>query len=305
MEDIILKLFGIGILISIGLGLIFPYVAISIMPLSFVFLFLLMILAGLTIDWRKLRAVVGHPKELLIGNLFLFILFPLVQFLLAKLLLVDSQFLYGVVFSSVTPVAIVAPFFTGIINGDKELSFLLLVTSMLLAPFVSPLVLRLYAGPLLTISTRLIFMNMMLLIPLPLLISFLVARYLPSLRGCLNRHMALLNLICLSVLIFILFGVSVSKINLHYVTWHEIAALIGLGFFQDFGILFLAGIVFPWLFLRKKANGLKISSSIRNIAIAAGILLFYDPKAALAPSLGFIAHAFMFNAIPLFRRFLE
>lgn len=305
MEDFILKFFGVGILISIGLGIIFPYAALSIMPLSFVFLFLLMVLAGLSIDWGKLRTIMRHPKELLIGNIFIFILFPLVQLLLAKLLLTDSQFIYGVVFSSVTPVAIVAPFFTGIIKGDKEFSFLLLVTSMLLAPFVSPLVLRLYAGSLLTVSTKLIFMNMVFLIPLPLLISFLVTRYFVPVRNCLNRHMALLNLICLSVLIFILFGVSVSKINFHYVAWHEIAAMVGLGFFQDFGILFLAGIIFPWLFLPKKANGLKISCSIRNIAIAAGILLFYDPKAALAPSLGFIAHAFLFSVIPLFRRFLE
>ena len=40
------------------------------------------------------------------------------------------------------------------------------------------------------------------------------------------------------------------------------------------------------------------------VAIAAGIMLFYDPRASLGPAMVFIAHAVLFSFLPIFRRHL-
>jgi len=84
---------------AIVAGVVFPYTALSLMPYGFSFLFVLMLLSGFSIDWRKLPTSLARPYELATGLFLLFVFFPLVQLLLAKLLQVDSQFLVGVVFA--------------------------------------------------------------------------------------------------------------------------------------------------------------------------------------------------------------
>jgi hypothetical protein len=77
-----------------------------------------------------------------------------------------------------------------------------------------------------------------------------------------------------------------------------IVKLFALAFFQDFGVFFLARIAFCRWLAPAAANGLIVSLSMKNVAIAAGILLFYDPRASLAPALVFIAHACLFSFLP-------
>ena len=130
------KLFGLPIVAAIIAGILFPYAALSLLPFGFVFLFILMLLSGFSIDWYKLSATLHHPVQLLVGLFLIFLFFPFLQLLLARLLLTDSQFIMGIVFASLMPVALVAPFFTRQLDGDEELAFLLMVLSMLLAPFM-------------------------------------------------------------------------------------------------------------------------------------------------------------------------
>ena len=305
METRVLNFFGFFIMASIALGVLFPYTAVSMMPLGFVFLFILMVLAGLTIEWGDLPRMLEKPLDVLVGNILVFVFFPIMTLFLANQLLGDAQLLYGVVFSSMMPVAMVAPFFTGIVGGDKELSFMLMVTSMLASPFVTPFLVEFYLGPVIPISTWFMFKTMIVFIPAPLAISVLVKKFLPYVDRTARNNMTALNIICLSVIIFILFGVSFNRMSLNYVTYGELGALGFLALFQDFGTLLIAGFICSMIYTKKETSSLKVSLSMRNIAIAAGILLFYDPKAALAPAVGFIAHALLFSFIPVFRKHLS
>ena len=81
------KLFGIPIMAAIIAGIFFPYTALSLMPYSFVFLFVLMLLSGFSVDWERLPAASKRPLALLVGLFFLFVFFPLLQLVLARLLI--------------------------------------------------------------------------------------------------------------------------------------------------------------------------------------------------------------------------
>ncbi len=296
-----IKLFGLPVLLAIIAGIMFPYIAISMMPFGVVFLFFLMLWSGVSIDWQRISLVITRPFDIGIGLFFLFIFFPVLQLLLAKFLITDKQFLMGLLFSSLTPVAIVAPLFSRTVGGDEELSFLLLFFSMILAPLVIPLLLKLMSQSILPISFMPLFKIMLLLVTLPLLLSYLLARFLPRVKRAISTHLALLNMLTLSILIFILFGTAVGRLNLHYEQPMEIFFLLLLAFVQDFGVLFVARLIMPWFFNPATANTLIATLAMKNVAIAAGILLFYDPKASLPPALGFVAHAFLFSCIPLFK----
>lgn len=297
-------LFGVPILVAVVAGIFFPFAALSLMPLGFVFLFILMLLSGFSVDWSKLPTALKHPWELLFGLFLVFLFFPLLQLLLAKCLIRDAQFLVGLVFGSLMPVAFVAPFFTSLLDGDEELAFLLLVFSMLLAPLLAPLLLRQLTASVLPIQVAPLMKNMALLVTLPLLVSFFICRYLPRFKRAILTHLASANSIFLGLLIFILFGTAVGRLNLGYESKFEVGKLLFLAFVQDFGVLLLARLFLGKLLSARAATAVMVSLAMKNVAIAAGVFLFYDPRASLPPALVFIAHAFLFSFIPAGRKLL-
>lgn len=293
--------FGLGILFAIILAFMFPYIAITLNPSSFFLLFFLMVLSGFTIDWSKLGLVMKNLKEVIFANIALYVIIPFFMFLLAKTFLADKHYMYGVVFSALTPAAIVAPFFTKVFKADRELSFVILVSSMLISPFVIPLVLSLFLGNYLAISGMILFKDILLLVPLPLFIAFLVRKYSKPSSEFLTQSLPILNFFLLALLIFIQFGSSINRLNINYLEAKDVFLLIGLGFIQDFGLLLFLQPLSNWVRDEKKSVAIFASISMKNIAIASSILLLYSPKAALAPTLGFVAHAFLFTPFILQR----
>lgn len=298
------KLFGLPIIAAIIAGILFPYTALSLLPFGFVFLFVLMLLSGFSIDWHRLPGMMNRPVQLLLGLFLVFIFFPFMQLMLARFLIADSQFLVGIVFASLMPVALVAPFFTRQLGGDEELAFLLMVLSMLLAPLVAPFLLKQLTATVLPIQMVPFMRNMLLLVTVPLLFSYLISKYLPKIRAAVVPYLAVGNMVTLGVLIFILFGTVVGRLNIGYESNAEIGKLLVLAFFQDFGVFFLARIFVGRIFTVREANAVMVCLSMKNVAIAAGILLFYDPRAALAPALVFVAHACFFSFLPCLKPYL-
>ncbi|MBU0485627.1 MAG: hypothetical protein KKB30_14065 [Proteobacteria bacterium] len=300
-----MRFFGVPILAAVAAGIFFPYAALSLMPFGFVFLFILMLLSGLTIEWRRVPSVLERPFVLLAGLFLMFVFFPLLQLLLARLLINDSQFIVGIVFGSLMPAALVAPLFTRELQGDEEFSFLLLVVSTLLVPLVAPLLLKLMTASILPVRVAPLMKIMLLLVTVPLFCSFLITEKLPKVRAAVLPYLGAGNAIALSLLIFILFGNAVGRLNVGYAGIGNIGGLLILAFFQDFGVLFLARFLSGRLFAARTANALFITLSMKNVAIATGILLFYDPRASLAPALVFVGHAGLFSFIPVARRYLR
>jgi len=293
-----MKLFGLPILIAIAAGVIFPYTAISLLPYGFVFLFILMLLSGLTIDWPTVPHALRRPWPLLLGLFLCFIFFPLLQLLLARLLLADSQFIGGLLFGALMPPAMVAPFFTRLLKGDEELSFLLMVAATLVTPLAAPLLLKLGAGSLLQIETAPLMKSMLLMVTLPLLGGFLIARYLPQVRKGIEPWLGVGNMAALSILIFVMFGTAVGRLHLEFAAPAELSKLLLLAFLQDFGVLLAARLVLPQILEPREATALLVTLAMKNVAIACGVLFFYDPRAALPPALVFVAHACLFSLLP-------
>lgn len=301
------KAFGLPVLAAITAGILFPYTAISLIPYSILFLAVLMINAGLVIDWRETVVISSRAGEIGLGVLLLFIFFPLLLWLPASYLVSDQQYLYGFVFSSLCPVALVSPYFTRIHEADEQLSFLLMIVSMVLCPLIAPAGLALLFSSSVSLNLIPLMRYMLLLVTVPLLISILIARFLPAVRRQVLRFDGVVNALTLSLLIFTLFGSARGRVSLYYTDFTEILVLLALVFLQDFGVLIAARKLLNRVVPPKAADALAISLSMKNVAVAAGILLVYDPKASFVPALAFVAHAFLFNflAIPRLYRSLS
>jgi len=295
LNNKIKEYFGIGIALTIIAALLFPYSAVKLHPLATLLLFCLMVVTGTTIDWPRLKIILRKPIAILLGNCIIYIIVPIIIFFLSHVLLTTGQYIYGAVFASLTPAAIVAPFFTRLLKGDEELSFGILVSSMILSPLLIPIMLKLFLEDTVTMPTVLLFKDMLLLVPLPLLLAFFIKTFFARISKVIQDNSPILNFAFLSLLIFILFGVSLQKVNLGYGSYGELGWLLLIFFVQDFGLILGARFLFWPRMPSAEKTAIVLSGAMKNIAIAAGILLIYDPRAALAPGIGFIAHAFLFT----------
>jgi len=295
----LLNYFGLGTLVAIGLAIVFPYIAFSFNPYGLYILFILMYLSGFGIEWKSLRVIAVKPMQIFISMLLLFVIIPVIVYVFGSVLLTEKIYLYGLVFSALTPSAAVAPFFTGIFKSNKELSFLILIISMLLAPFLIPLFLSLFFGSYLDISSFLIFKDILILVPLPIGLAWATKRFLPKPYTAVKQSLPILNFALLNLLFFIQFGTSVMKLQFNYIQMRDIVSIIFIVFVQDFCLFLFLSTIIKQLKNREDAVAVIVSSSMKNIALASTILLLYSPKAAIAPAIGFISHAFLFTPILL------
>jgi predicted Na+-dependent transporter len=296
-----LTFFGLPILLAFFLGYHFPYVALSISPYAFIVLFLMMTSSALDINWTILKKVSTNKIELLIGHFFLFIFFPLLQWFLAKMLISDESLLWGTILASLCPIAIVAQNFTKLHKADEELSFLLMIFSMVCFPLVIFVALNFTQQ---TMHLRPIIVDMSILIFFPLVLGEFIKKidkilFKNKIIFYWKKMASEFNMLAIAFLAFIYLGASVSKINLNYTSNRELLCVFVVILFQDFGIYFLARWVMKKLFSSEKANAIAISLSMKNLAVSGAILLIYDPKASLASAIGFLVHALFYNYLAL------
>lgn len=296
-----INFFGLPILMAFGLGYYFPYVALSMSPYAFIVLFLMMTSSALNMNWLILKKIPHYKTELIVGLFFLFLFFPLMQWLLSKTLIAEESLFYGTMLASLCPVAIVAPGFTQMHKGDEDLAFLLMIFSMIFFPLIVFGALNLTHQ---TMHIRPIIIDMLILIFFPLIIGEIIkwfdAKFLR--QSVINKWRGIsaeFNMFAIAFLAFIYLGASVSKLNLSYTPWKELLGVLVIIFFQDFGVYFIAKFLMNALFEKEKAEALCISLSMKNLAVSGAILLFYDPKASLASALGFFVHALFFNFLAI------
>lgn len=285
------NIFGIAVALGLALGMLFPYAALTLSTYAYVFLFLLMFFAGFPVERNRAG---GETRAVVLGLLLTFVAVPLLQGALAWAFIPQEAFRAGVVFASFMPVAMVAPYFCARVGADARLSFKVMFISMFAAPLIAPAALMLF-GASLPIRAMPLALSLGLFISVPTGARWCMGRWWPRAENALKEYLWLTNAACLSALVFVIVGAAQMRINLHYVGWPTLVALLALAFTQDFGAYFLARAVTRPLLSYEASESLAISAGMKNVAVSAGVMYFYWPQAALPSVLGFVAHAFYFT----------
>ena len=97
---------------------------------------------GLTLSPADFAAVARHPKEVAIGVLAQFTIMPLVAFGLTRLFDLPPEVAAGVVLVGCCPGGTASNVMTYLAKGDVALSVTLTTVSTLLAPVVTPFLVR-------------------------------------------------------------------------------------------------------------------------------------------------------------------
>lgn len=287
-------LFFTAILMAIVLGYLLPFYALWMGRYSFIPLAILLFASSTVIDWSRFNLKETSIKTIVVSLLIAYLSLPLLQWGLASILISDSTLVFGVLYSSLAPMAIVAPYFVSLRGGDKELSFLLVLITTLLFPFYSSGLLSLLDIDKVTFFTKPIFLFSLLLFTLPTAVGILTRKYSTKLTEMIKRHWGIINIVSLSILIFSIFGSAVNQVS-HQISGSDIAALIGLSLFQDVGVYLLSLFLLPTFFDRRVTETLAITLSLKNVAATGVLLLLYWPNAAIASATVFLFHLMMFT----------
>jgi hypothetical protein len=283
-----------ALFLSIIAGLFLHGVSVQIINYSFFILVILSFINFIFIFDHNVS--LKSPKlynDLLINALVNFTLLPLLFLFLGSLFLRSQSLRYGLLISTMMPIALVVPTFAYKmkLNGLRIYTFLF--SSLIISPLFLLNYSHLFFTDYLSISIIPIVKLYLSIFSIPLVIIFILKKLDSKLLSFVRTHSNSLNLLFLCFLFFILSGNIYNKVYSSSTSPKDLITVLLLVCLYDFISYFSA------LFIVKDDSRhiYALSFSLKNVALGCGLLLFYDPYAAIVPALNIIPHIFLFSYI--------
>lgn len=283
------------IIFSSFLAFFFPYEALQLSTVSLYILGLITVLAYLDYDFKfNVIPTVENSRKMAFYLLVIFFLVPCLQWYMAYYVVDDKSLRLGLFLSSICPPALIIPLF---LKNNKVLiskahQYVLLFT------FIFPLLifglLKIYAFDEFQVPIKNLFVDIFCVTALPISLLFLIRKFTPITFSVIKLPVRqFFSLLCIALLTFCYFGVAFSKSNIATLSYFDLIVLSLLVVFQDFGVYYLMRGILRFL---EKENDLLLTlmSSLRNVAIAGYVLIFYIPKAAIVPAMVMAVHSIYF-----------
>lgn len=283
------------IIISSFLAFFFPYEALQLSTVSLYILGFITVLAYLDYDFNfQLSRTPEAWKKTGFCLLITFLLVPSLQWYLSYYFIEDKPLRLGLFLSSICPPALIIPLF---LKNNKPL-IAKAHQNVLAFTFIFPVLmfflLKAYAFDEFQVPIKNLFVDIFCVTALPISILFLVRKFTKINFSAVKVQVRqFLSLLSIAILTFCYFGVAFSKSNIATISTWDLIILTFLVVFQDFGIYYLMRALLRY-FEKEDDLLLTLMSSLRNVAIAGYILIFYIPKAAIVPAMVMAVHSLYF-----------
>ncbi|OIP27270.1 MAG: hypothetical protein CO103_06045 [Chloroflexi bacterium CG_4_9_14_3_um_filter_45_9] len=226
---------------------------------------------GFTITFRSLGAAARDWKGFSFGLVLNFLFAPFLCWVLARLFLSShSDLATGLILIGVVPCAGMALVWAGLLKGDVPLATVINAATMILAPFLIPLLMSLFAGKFVTINAWGMFQQLIYTVLLPVL-GGVALRELLERRINVQKILPVMPAISATMAVLLMF----MAINTNISPIMKNVGLIGplvVSTILIFPILFVvAYLVSIKLFPRGKNITITYSSGMKNLPIAIGI----------------------------------
>lgn len=248
---------------------------------------------GFTITFRSLGVAVRDWRGFSIGLMLNFLFAPILCWLLARVFLSSHPDLAtGLILIGVVPCAGMALVWAGLLEGDVPLATVINAATMILAPFLMPLLMSWLAGAFVTFNTWAMFRQLVFAVLLPVL-GGVIAREVLERRMRLVKILPVMPAVSATVAVLLMF----MAINTNVPAIIDNAGLIAplvtstiLVFPVLFGVAYLAG---SRLIGRGKNIAITYSAGMKNLPIAIGIAAMSFKGTEMLP----VAAAFAFQML--------
>jgi predicted Na+-dependent transporter len=239
--------------------------------------FLMILFISLTITPRQFALVARQPLAVLAGLLLNFVYMPLVCWVLARLMVNDSQLAVGVILVGVVPCAGMAAVWTALLKGDVPLGMAINALTMVLAPFLIPPLMTLLAGSSVAVHAWGMFQQLAIILLIPLAVG-ITARWLADRFLDPKPYMPLMPALSALTAVLLMFAICNVNVPLIRERWSLVPSLLGAVI-----LIFPLGFLIPhWLgrsaFNWEQRIAVTYSSGMKNLPIAVGLAFASFPK---------------------------
>ena len=239
--------------------------------------FLMILFISLTITPRQFALVARQPLAVLVGLLLNFVYMPLVCWVLARLMVNDSQLAVGVILVGVVPCAGMAAVWTALLKGDVPLGMAINALTMVLAPFLIPPLMTLLAGSSVAVHAWGMFQQLAIILLIPLAVG-ITARWLADRFWNPKPYLPLMPALSALTAVLLMFAICNVNVPLIRERWSLVPSLLGAVI-----LIFPLGFLIPhWLgrfaFNWEQRIAVTYSSGMKNLPIAVGLAFASFPK---------------------------
>jgi predicted Na+-dependent transporter len=278
---------------GIGVGLLTPAPGFFIRHFSAILIIIMIGAMGFTITFKSLVMAARDWKCFSFGMGLNFLFAPFVCWLLALWLLSNyPELATGLILLGVVPCAGMALVWAGLLEGDVPLATVINAATMIVAPFLIPLLMLLFAGAFVKIDILGMFKTVMYTVLLPIIVG-VALRETVQRRVDVKRCLPVMPAISATMAVILMFMAIDTAVP---AIMKRIGLIVPLAIstILVFPILFLvAYLISSKLLPRGKNIAITYSSGMKNLPIALGIAVMSFQGLVMLP----IAVAFAFQML--------
>lgn len=167
---------------------------------------------GLTIKVDDFKAVLTHPKEIIIGCIAQYTIMPLSAWVLSMLLKLPPDLAVGVILVGCCPGGTASNVITYIAGGDVSLSVGMTIVSTLIAPLMTPFLTFILAGAWVDVSLAAMIISVTKVILVPVLLGIAIHRLLGRVMERISSMVPLISVVAIVMIIAGIVANNVEKI---------------------------------------------------------------------------------------------
>ena len=156
---------------------------------------------GLTLEIGDIVKVFSRPKDVLVGCLCQFTIMPLMAMVLARLFNLPPALAVGVVLVGCCPGGTSSNVITYLSRGDVALSVGMTGVSTLLAPVMTPLLVRLLAGQMVPVDFWGMLFSIVKVIIVPIALGLAAKRFLPRVTGTMVPYLPAFSTLVITAIV--------------------------------------------------------------------------------------------------------
>ena len=202
-------IFTFSIICAVVISLIFPqfFIEINGFPLKKLIIPLLQIIMfgmGTTMSWADFVNVVRMPKAVIVGLVCQFTIMPLIGFALANIFSFPAEIAAGIVLIGCSPSGLASNVMSYIAKANVALSITITGIATLLAPLLTPALMKLLAGQFIEIQFWVMMLDILNMIILPIALGLIVNKILGKYNQLLNHILPIVSMIGIALIIVII-----------------------------------------------------------------------------------------------------
>lgn len=169
---------------------------------------LIMFGMGITLTFDDFRRVARQPAKIGLAAALQFSIMPLAAFLFAGLFGLEGQVAAGLILIGSCPGGTSSNVLTYIARGNVPLSVTMTAVSTILAPVMTPVMMKLYAGQFVPVEMWPMMVSIVKIIIVPVIVGILINRYLPKVATWASRVLPGVAMASICIIIAVTIGLA-------------------------------------------------------------------------------------------------